>query len=75
MSKADRIKAEISFHEKMFFAALAVVFAIVGWAVTQSASIEIWLLASAILGLLFAVIFGIWNYRQIRQLLEELENA
>jgi len=32
MSKIERIKAEISFHEKMFFAALAVVMALVGWA-------------------------------------------
>jgi hypothetical protein len=32
MPKIERIKAEISFHEKMFFAALAVVIALVGWA-------------------------------------------
>ncbi len=32
MSKIERIKAEISFHEKMFFAALAVVMALAGWA-------------------------------------------
>ena len=31
MSKIERIKAEISFHEKMFFAALAVLMALVGW--------------------------------------------
>ena len=29
--KVERIKAEISFHEKMFFAALVVVVAIVEW--------------------------------------------
>jgi hypothetical protein len=30
MPKIERIKAEISFHEKMFFAALAMVLALVG---------------------------------------------
>jgi len=31
MSRLDKIKAEISFHEKMFFAALAVVIGLIGW--------------------------------------------
>jgi len=31
MSEADSIKANIAFHEKMFFAAIAILVALVGW--------------------------------------------
>ena len=32
MSKLDRLKAEISFHEKMFFTAVAMILGLLGWA-------------------------------------------
>ena len=32
MSKLDRLKAEISFHEKMFFTAIAMILGLLGWA-------------------------------------------
>jgi len=44
MPKIDRIKAEISFHEKMFFAALAVVMALVGWAAEHYLTTSFWIL-------------------------------
>jgi uncharacterized MAPEG superfamily protein len=51
MSKIDRIKAEISFHEKMFFAALAVILALTGWAA------ENYLVASRKFILLFIIMY------------------
>ena len=44
MPKIDRIKAEISFHEKMFLAALAVVMALVGWAAEHYLTTSFWIL-------------------------------
>jgi len=44
MPKIERIKAEISFHEKMFFAALAVVMALAGWAAEHYLTISFWIL-------------------------------
>ena len=31
MSESDSIKANIAFHEKMFFAAIAILVALIGW--------------------------------------------
>ena len=75
MSKSDKLKAEIAFHEKMFFAALAVIVALVAWAVENYQTISWWILATAVVGLFLSVGFGLWNYRQIRTLLEELDDA
>ena len=75
MSKPDSLKAEIAFHEKMFFAALAVIVALVAWAVENHEAIGWWILATAAVGLFLFVGFGLWNYRQIRSLLEKLEDA
>lgn len=75
MSKIDRIKAEISFHEKMFFAALAVILALTGWTAENYLTVSAWILFFAVVGLFCSLAFGFWSYKQIKLLLEELENA
>ena len=75
MSKSDRLKAEIAFHEKMFFASLALTLAIIGWTVEKADTTSNMMLIGAALCSALTSGFGIWNYRQIRSLLEELEDA
>jgi|CXWL01.1.fsa_nt_gi hypothetical protein len=74
MSKIERIKAEISFHEKMFFAALAVIMALVGWAAENYLTISFWILLLCALGFFCSLAFALWSYKQIKRLLEDLEN-
>ena len=75
MSKLDRLKAEISFHEKMFFVALAIILALTGWAFENYLTVSVWVLILVMLALFCAIAFGVWNYKQIKMLLWELENA
>ena len=75
MSKLDRLKAEISFHEKMFFAALAIILALTGWAFENYLTVSIWVLVLVMFGLFCAIAFGVWNYRQVKILLLEIENV
>jgi len=75
MSTSDRLKAEIAFHEKMFFTSIAVIFAILGWTIEKARVINSILLIGVFLVTLFAIGFSVWNYKQISALLEELENA
>jgi hypothetical protein len=74
MPKIERIKAEISFHEKMFFAALAVVMALVGWAAEHYLTISFWILLLCASGFFCSLAFALWSYKQIKCLLEDLEN-
>jgi hypothetical protein len=75
MSKLDRIKAEISFHEKMFFTAIAIMLGLLGWAANNYRTTDAVVLFLAMIGLVGAAGFGVWNYKKIKQLLEKLENA
>ncbi len=75
MSKLDKIKAEIAFHEKMFFAALAVVIGLIGWSASNFLNTTVFVLLLALLGMLASSIFGVFQYRLIKRLIEELEDA
>ncbi|MCU7835445.1 MAG: hypothetical protein KZQ83_09330 [gamma proteobacterium symbiont of Taylorina sp.] len=75
MSKIDKIKAEISFHEKMFFAALAVVIGLIGWAASNFLNVPSFILFLILFGVFASSIFGIFQYKFIKQLIKELENA
>jgi uncharacterized membrane protein YqaE (UPF0057 family) len=68
MPKLERIKAEIAFHEKMFFAALAVVLALVGWAAEHYLTISSWILLLCALGFFCSLVFALWSYKQIKRL-------
>jgi len=75
MSKSERLKAEIGFHEKLFFSSMALIMALIGWGASNYQTVSEWILLGAALGLLFSIGFGVWNYRQIQKLLEALEDA
>jgi hypothetical protein len=72
--KIDRIKAEIAFREKMFFAALAVILAVIGWAAERYLTVSFWMLSLAGAGLFCSLGFAFWSYKQMKRLLEDLEN-
>ena len=74
MSKLDRIKAEISFHEKMFFTSIAIILGLLGWAANNYLTISFEVLFLSVAGLIGSIGFGVWNYRHIKKLLEKLEN-
>ena len=74
MPKIDRIKAEISFYEKMFFAALAVILALVGWAVERYLVVSFWMLSLAGAGLFCSLAFAFYSYKRMKRLLKDLEN-
>ena len=75
MAKIDRIKAKISLHEKMFFAALAVVLALLSWILNQPMSSQNWLLLGAGIAFFMVLLFALWHFRKMNKLIEELENA
>lgn len=75
MSKVDRLKTEIAFHEKMFFASLAGMLALIGWLAANYKTSDTWLVAFAVLGLMGSCGFGIDQYRRIKRLLIDLEDC
>jgi len=75
MSRLDKIKAEISFHEKMFFAALAVVIGLIGWAASNFLNTPSFILMLILIGVFASSIFGVFQYRFIKRLIKELEDA
>ena len=75
MPKLDGLKANVSFHEKMFFAAIAVILALLGWAVNQPLTIELWKFIVAALSLFAAIVFATWHYKKIKHLIKDIENA
>ena len=75
MSRIDSLKANIAFHEKMFFAALAIVLSLTGWIVTNYLAVRVPLLILAFAVNVGGIAFGVYQYRVIKQLIRELENA
>ena len=71
----ERLKTEIAFHEKMFFASLAAMLALIGWLAANYETSATWLVAAALLGLIGACGFGIDQYRRIKRLLNDLEDS
>ena len=75
MPTIDRIKTEIAFHEKMFFASVAAMLALIGWTVSHYQGITIPVLLLAIAGLVGTSLFGGYQYKRIKKLLMELEKC
>jgi hypothetical protein len=72
MPKLDELKARLSFAEKMLFASLAIIFALVGWMSGNFDNSNAWLLAGAFAVLLFSTVFCVLSYRYIKRLIEEI---
>ena len=75
MSEADSIKANIAFHEKMFFAAIAVLITLAGWMASNYTVVSGLLLVSALVVSGFSGIYVIYQYRLIKQLIKELKDV
>jgi len=75
MSRLDRLKADISFHEKMFFAALAIIFGLIGWSASNFLNTSLFVMLLAFCSLSVAIVFGVYQYRFIKKLIRELEDA
>lgn len=75
MSEAECIKANIAFHEKMFFAAIAVLMTLAGWLASNYTIASNLLLVSALVVSVFSGAFVIYQYRLIKRLIKELEDV
>ncbi|MDD5461415.1 MAG: hypothetical protein PHG00_07255 [Methylococcales bacterium] len=72
MSKLDSLKADLSLHEKILFAAVALMVTLVGWAAANYLVVKSWLLFMALLAIVAISIFIIYQYRIIKRLIQEL---
>jgi hypothetical protein len=75
MSKLDVHKAKIALNEKLFFAALAVLVTLLGWAVSNLVSAPTWMLVSAALTMLVTLAYAIKQFIYLHQLIKELEHV
>jgi F0F1-type ATP synthase assembly protein I len=75
MSETESIKANIAFHEKIFFAAIATLMTLIGWIVSNYTVTNSILLVVALAIGFFSGGFVIYQYRLIKRLIKELENV
>jgi len=73
MSESESIKADIAFHEKMFFAAIAVLVTLIGWISSNYAEAGTLHLSLASLTAGFTGVYVIFQYRLIKRLIKELK--
>jgi predicted small integral membrane protein len=73
MPKIDKLKADISFHEKLFFGSMAAIFAVVAWVAAHYKTAEWWELLISLIMMLGASFFSIDQYKRIKRLIQELE--
>ena len=72
MSKLESIKAELALHEKILFAAVAIMITLVGWTAGNYLVVKSWLLFMALLAIVAVSIFIVYQYRIIKKLIKEL---
>ena len=75
MPKLERVKREIDFHEKMFLGAMAALLALVGWLGSNYSTLSTAFLVMSLLAATGIGGFGIYQYRRVKNLLEELEHV
>lgn len=75
MSESESIKAEISFHEKMFFAAIAILVTLVGWMASNYLTANGLVLVFVLFGIVGASAYVIYQYRLIKRLIQELKHV
>ena len=75
MSEAESIKANIAFHEKMFFAAIAILVTLIGWMASNYTAVSSLLLTSALVVSQFSGAYVIYQYRLIKRLIKELKDV
>ncbi len=75
MSESESIKADIAFHEKMFFTAIAVLVALIGWMASNYTVVGAVHLVFSLLAIIFSSAYVVFQYRLIKQLIKELKDA
>ena len=72
MGELDEKKLEIDYLEKLFFAALAAVFALLGWLASNYESVSLVILVLAFISFLVGVLFVYNVNSKIRKLIREV---
>ena len=72
MSELDRLKLEIGFHEKMFFSALAVLLALLGWLTIHFETEGLLVLGLAMGSSLITIGVAARSYMKIRALIQKV---
>ena len=75
MPNSDRVKAEVAFIEKLFFASLAIVVAVTGWLVGEYSKANALMTAGAGVMVVSGLCFCAWACRKIYKLFGDLENV
>ena len=75
MSESESIKANIAFHEKMFFAAIAILVTLVGWMASNYMLASGLIMASALVASIFSGAYVVYQYRLIKRLIMELKDV
>ena len=66
MPKIDKIKADISFHEKLFFGFMAALFAQIAWIAANYEAIRWSLLLVSLVAMIGTIAFCVTQYRTIK---------
>lgn len=75
MSESESIKADIAFHEKMFFVAIAALMALIGWMTANYMIVSSLLLIIVLVVSFFSGIYVVYQYRLIKRLIKELKDV
>lgn len=75
MSESKSIKANIAFHEKIFFAAIATLMTLIGWIASNYPSTNSVLLVVVLIIGFFSGGFVVYQYRLIKRLIKELKDV
>ncbi len=75
MSESESIKADIAFHEKMFFTAIAALMTLIGWMASNYTTANSLLLSAVLIVSFFAGTYVVYQYRLIKRLIKELKNV
>ena len=73
MSESESIKADIAFHEKMFFAAIALIITLIGWLASSYGSSNDTLAVLALIACFLSACFTVYQYRLVKRLIKELK--
>ena len=75
MPKLERLKEELSIQKQLFFMAIAIVIAVLGW---LTANIEVWppwIGWSGLMAIVLSALFAYTRYTRMKQLLVEIEEC
>lgn len=74
MSKKDKVKEKITYFRFWLGVAVATILAIIGWVLTNSAKVELWLLFLSFIAIIILLVMIIAVMRNIDKKIDELED-